>query len=119
MRWEACHTFSGSWGYYRDETSWKDAGQLINILIDTVSLGGNLLMNVGPTGRGTFDARAITALDTYGEWMRLNGRAIYGAGPSAYKAPSGCRFTQKGNRLYLHIRPGRSATSTSRDWGGR
>ena len=103
VRWEACHTFSGSWGYYRDETTWKDAGQLINILIDTVSLGGNLLMNVGPTGRGTFDARAITALDTYGDWMRLNGRAIYGAGPSTYKAPNGCRFTQKGNRLYLHV----------------
>ena len=75
----------------------------INMLIDTVSLGGNLLMNVGPTGRGTFDARAITALDTYGEWMHLNGRAIYGAGPSIHKAPNGCRFTQKGNRLYLHI----------------
>ena len=98
-----CHTFSGSWGYHRDETTWKDAGQLINILVDTVSLGGNLLMNVVPTARGTFDARAHTALETYGKWLHVNGRAIYGAGPSEYQAPNGTRFTQKGNRLYLHL----------------
>lgn len=103
VRWEVCHTFSGSWGYHRDETTWKDANQLINILVDTVALGGNLLMNVGPTARGTFDARANAALETYGKWLHLNGRAIYGAGPSEYQAPNGTRFTQKGNRLYLHL----------------
>ena len=103
VRWEVCHTFSGSWGYHRDESTWKDAGQLINLLVDTVALGGNLPMNVGPTGRGTFDARAIAALDTYGTWLRLNGRAIYGAGPASHIAPNGCRFTQRGNRLYLHV----------------
>lgn len=101
--WEMCQTFSGSWGYYRDEESWKSARQLIQILIDGVALGGNLLMNVGPTGRGTFDARAIAALDAYAGWMRLHGRAIYGAGRSGYVAPDGCRYTQKGNRLYVHI----------------
>jgi alpha-L-fucosidase len=103
VRWEVCHTFSGSWGYYRDETTWKDANQLINILVDTVSMGGNLLMNVGPTGRGNFDARANKALATYGNWLHYNGRSIYGAGPSEFKAPNGCKFTQRGNRLYLHI----------------
>jgi len=55
--WEVCHTFSGSWGYYRDEESWKSPEQLVKLLIDSVALGGNLLMNVGPTGRGTFDQR--------------------------------------------------------------
>lgn len=103
VRWEVCHTFSGSWGYYRDETTWKDAGQLINILVDTVALGGNLLMNVGPTARGTFDHRANAALETYAEWMRVNSRSIYGAGPSQFIAPFGCKFTQKGKRLYLHV----------------
>ena len=103
VRWEACHTMSGSWGYHRDETSWKDAGQLINLLVDTVALGGNLLMNVGPTARGTFDKRAQAALATYGQWLHLNGRAIYGAGASAFKPPNGGKFTQRGNRLYLHV----------------
>lgn len=101
--WEMCQTFSGSWGYFRDEESWKSPEQLIQILIDGVSLGGNLLMNVGPTARGTFDQRAIDALEVYAKWMRLHGRAIYGAGRSAFVAPDGCRYTQKGNRLYLHI----------------
>ncbi|GLQ09708.1 alpha-L-fucosidase [Devosia yakushimensis] len=103
VTWEACHTFSGSWGYYRDEETWKNPEQLIKLLVDTVSLGGNLLMNVGPTGRGTFDSRANDALAVYGEWMRLNSRSIYGAGPSTFQAPKDCRLTQKGNRLYLHI----------------
>ena len=100
---EMCQTFSGSWGYYRDEESWKSPEQLLQILIDGVALGGNLLMNVGPTGRGTFDQRAIDSLDVYGKWMRLHGRAIYGAGRSDFVPPDGCRYTQKGNRLYLHI----------------
>jgi alpha-L-fucosidase len=101
--WEVCHTFSGSWGYYRDEESWKSPEQLVKLLIDSVALGGNLLMNVGPTGRGTFDQRAIDALEVYGDWLRLHGRAVYGAGRSSFTAPDGCRFTQRDDRLYLHI----------------
>jgi len=101
--WEVCHTFSGSWGYHRDETTWKSPEQLIQILIDSVSLGGNLLMNVGPTARGTFDKRANDALEVYGEWLRLHGRAIYGATRSSFAAPRDCRLTQRGNRLYVHV----------------
>ncbi|MBQ4618402.1 MAG: alpha-L-fucosidase, partial [Clostridia bacterium] len=48
VTWEACQTFSGSWGYYRDEQTWKSPEMLIRMLVNTVSLGGNLLMNVGP-----------------------------------------------------------------------
>jgi alpha-L-fucosidase len=101
--WEACQTFSGSWGYHRDETTWKSPEQLIEMLINTVATGGNLLMNVGPTGRGTFDHRALDALQVYAEWMKLHNRAIYGCTQSEFGAPSGCRYTQNGNRLYLHI----------------
>jgi alpha-L-fucosidase len=101
--WETCQTFSGSWGYHRDETTWKSPEQLIQMLVNTVSAGGNLLMNVGPTARGTFDARALAALKVYGEWMRVNGRAIYGCTQSEFQAPPDCRFTQSGKRLYLHV----------------
>lgn len=103
VTWEMCQTFSGSWGYFRDEESWKSPSQLVQILIDGVALGGNLLMNVGPTARGSFDPRAIAALEAYAGWMKLHSRAIYGAGRSQFVAPDGCRYTQKGNRLYLHI----------------
>ena len=87
--WETCQTFSGSWGYYRDETSWKSPAQLIELLVDTVSKGGNLLMNVGPTARGTFDERAMDRLAAFGRWMQVNGPSIYGAtqAPDGFKAP--------------------------------
>lgn len=101
--WETCQTFSGSWGYHRDETTWKSPEQLIEMLVNTVSTGGNLLMNVGPTGRGTFDKRAEDALEVYGEWLTLHGRSIYGCTQSEFTAPQGCRFTQNGDRLYLHV----------------
>jgi alpha-L-fucosidase len=101
--WETCQTFSGSWGYHRDETTWKSPEQLIQMLINSVACGGNLLMNVGPTARGTFDQRALDALAVYRDWMRLHSRAIYGCTQSAYAAPADCRFTQRGQRLYLHI----------------
>jgi alpha-L-fucosidase len=101
--WEACQTFSGSWGYHRDETSWKSPQQLIQMLVNTVATGGNLLMNVGPTARGTFDERALEALGIYAEWMALHSRSIYGCTQSEFEAPVDCRLTQNGNRLYLHI----------------
>ena len=107
--WEACQTFSGSWGYYRDETSWKSPGQLIRMLVNTVSAGGNLLMNVGPTARGCFDRRACKALTVFADWMKFNSRSIYGctmAEPDLLAAcPRDCRMTQSqdGTRLYLHL----------------
>lgn len=105
--WEACHTFSGSWGYHRDETSWKSPEMLIQMLINTVSLGGNLLMNVGPTSRGVLDYRAIDALKVYEDWMKYNSRSIYGCtmAEPEFKTPNGCRLTQSedGKRLYIHI----------------
>lgn len=107
VTWEACQTFSGSWGYHRDETSWKSPEMLIQMLIKTVSLGGNLLMNVGPTSRGYLDSRAEDALKAYGDWMHYNSRSIYGCtmAEPEFKAPDGCKFTQSedGRRLYVHL----------------
>ncbi len=105
--WEACQTFSGSWGYYRDEQTWKNPEMLLRMLVNTVSLGGNLLMNVGPTSRGYFDARAQAALKVYADWMKFNSRSIYGCtmAEPEFVAPADCRYTQSadGSRLYLHL----------------
>lgn len=105
--WEACHTFSGSWGYYRDELTWKSPEMLIQLLCNTVSCGGNLLMNVGPTGRGYLDSRAENALGVFGEWMKYNSRSIYGCtmAEPEFIPPRGCRLTQStdGKRLYIHM----------------
>ena len=105
--WETCQTFSGSWGYYRDELTWKDNKQLLALLIETVSKGGNLLLNVGPTARGTFDYRADNALAEMGEWMKYNSRSIYNCtqAPDDFEAPDNTILTYnpETNRLYVHL----------------
>jgi len=105
--WETCQTFSGSWGYYRDEHTWKDKKQLLVLLIESVSKGGNLLLNVGPTARGTFDYRAQNALGEMGEWMKYNSRSIYGCtqAPEKFNAPDNTLLTynEEKNRLYIHL----------------
>ena len=105
--WETCQTFSGSWGYYRDETTWKSPAQLIELLVESVSKGGNLLLNVGPTARGTFDNRAQERLDAMGELMKVNSRSVYGCteAPAGLTAPANTVFTYNPvtNRLYVHL----------------
>ena len=104
--WEGCQTFGGSWGYKRDEYTWKSEKQCIDMLVNHVSRGGNLLMNVGPTSRGFLDDRAMTGLGYFAKWMKYNSAAIYGCGAApGLTAPDGCRYTwnPKTNRLYLHI----------------
>jgi alpha-L-fucosidase len=105
--WETCQTFSGSWGYYRDETSWKSPAQLLELLIESVSKGGNLLLNVGPTARGSFDFRAQERLKAMGEWMKVNSRSIYGCteAPQEFTAPANTLLTYnpETKRLYIHL----------------
>lgn len=105
--WETCQTFSGSWGYYRDEYTWKDNKQLLVLLIESVSKGGNVLLNVGPTARGAFDERADKALKGMGDWMKFNDRSIYGCtqAPESYEVPDNTLLTYnpKTNCLYVHL----------------
>jgi alpha-L-fucosidase len=101
--WEACQTLNGSWGFDRDNLDYKSPDLLVRMLIDSVAKGGNLLLNVGPDGRGQIDPRARRTLADIGAWMRLNSRSIYGCGPSDFTAPPDCRYTQRGDRLYLHM----------------
>jgi len=105
--WETCQTFSGSWGYYRDEYTWKSIHQLTVMLIETVSKGGNLLLNVGPTARGVFDDRANERLEGIEKWMKFHSRSIYGCtqAPDEFKTPDNCLLTYNPTtkRLYIHV----------------
>lgn len=105
VTWELCQTFSGSWGYHRDESSWLSPEMLVRMLVNTVSCGGNLLLNVGPTSRGCFDKRANAALEAMGEWMKYNSRSIYGCTQAEFVSPADVRFTENedGTRLYVHL----------------
>lgn len=107
LTWESCQTFSGAWGYSRDEMSWKSPEMLIRMLLRCVCNGGNLIMNVGPTGRGCFDDRADAALDVFAHWMKFNNRSVYGCTKAEpeFEAPVGTVMTQSidGSRLYIHL----------------
>jgi len=125
VAWESPQTFSGSWGYFRDETSWKTSKQLLEMLLYTTSRGGNLLLNVGPTGRGEIDARATQCLEQIAAWMRPNSRAIHGctAAPAEIGPPDKCVLTYdaNANKLYVHVldwpaTPGPRGQSTYLYW---
>jgi alpha-L-fucosidase len=127
VAWESPQTFSGSWGYHRDEQTWKSEQQVLEMLIYCVSRGGNLLLNVGPTARGEFDPRAMQRLDALGRWMHHHGRAIYGCGraPDDLPAPPGMALTWNPTRrrLYLHLlhwpaTPGPRGESVILPWVG-
>lgn len=121
--WETCQTFSGSWGYYRDEMTWKDTKQLLVLLIESVSKGGNLLLNVGPTARGTFDYRANKKLEEMGLWMKYNNRSIYGCtqAPEEFSIPDNSLLTYnpETNRLYVHLLDYPMKWFTLKGFGGK
>lgn len=101
--WELNNTENRHWGYYRDDRDWKTPEQIVRMLVDVVSKGGNFLLNIGPTARGAFSPHSRQLLRAVGEWIEIHEAAIRGAGPSAFEPPRDCRYTQRGHRLYLHV----------------
>ena len=76
--WESCMTLNHTWGFKSDDTDWKSAKTLIRTLTDIASKGGNYLLNVGPDSHGEIPAESLGRLVAVGEWMKINGEAIYG-----------------------------------------
>lgn len=107
--WETCQTINGTWEYTHFDRNWKSPTELIHQLIDTVSKGGNYLLNIGPKPDGTVPQSTVDILHAIGGWMKVNGESIYGTAANPFPAgvPWG-RCTLKhlpdGNtRLYFHI----------------
>ncbi len=105
--WEVCMTMNTSWGYKWYDENWKSTKELIHMLVDIASKGGNLLLNVGPTAEGEFPKASIERLKQMGVWMQKNGESIYGTSASPFfKLPWGRCTTKEvdGNtQLYLHV----------------
>jgi alpha-L-fucosidase len=107
--WETCMTLNKHWGYFKGDEAWKSAEVLIRNLVDVASKDGNFLLNVGPTGEGIIPAGAVGRLQEVGEWLAINGPAIYGTQGSPLKVPSSWgRCTERveadgGAILYLHV----------------
>lgn len=104
--WEECRGIGGSFGYNRNENleSYSTSEEVVHILIDKVARGGNLLLNVGPTADGRIPVIQQQRLKDMGDWLKVNGEAIYGtkswAGADASRQ-NNVFYTQKGNDLYV------------------
>ncbi|HWA25021.1 MAG TPA: alpha-L-fucosidase [Lacunisphaera sp.] len=105
--WETCMTLNRHWGYYLGDEDWKPLETVIRNLVDIASKGGNLLLNVGPTGEGVIPAGSVQRLKEIGAWLAINGEAIHGTSASPLKQPAWGRLTQKagadGTTLFLHV----------------
>jgi alpha-L-fucosidase len=101
--WEVCMTMNGHWGYNAYDDRWKSTEDLLRKLIDIVSKGGNFLLNVGPNQYGIIPEVCQQNLREIGEWLNLNGEAVYGTQASPFPFLSWGRATMKGQKLYLHV----------------
>ena len=77
--WELCLTMNQSWGYQPRDNQYKNANQLIHVLADTIGMGGNLLLDIGPRADGSIDERQVRILEKMGRWTGKHAEAIYGS----------------------------------------
>lgn len=103
IAWESCVTMNGIWGYSATDHYFKPAPMLIKKLVECVSKGGNMLLNVGPDALGDFPPQSTAILKQIGEWMRRNHDSIYGCGRSDLPKPEYGRITANGKDLYFHV----------------
>ena len=103
MVWEACITMNNHWGYCAEDRFFKPAPMLIKKLVECVSKGGNLLLNVGPDAKGNIPPQSLEILGEIGAWMKRNGESVYGCGKAGMEKPDNGRITRKGNKLYYHL----------------
>ncbi len=105
--WESCMTMNDHWGYNKHDQDWKSTSTLVRNLIDCASKGGNYLLNVGPTAEGLIPDASIERLHAIGQWMKVNGEAIYDTQASPFRKLAWGRCTQKADGkntiLYLHV----------------
>lgn len=103
VAWEACVTMNGSWGYNQTDKAFKPAPMIIRKLVECVSKGGNLLLNVGPDAKGNIPVQSVKILEDVAAWMGKNNESIYGCGFADIEKPDFGRVTKKDNVLYFHV----------------
>ena len=87
--WESCMTLNDHWGFNRHDEHWKSPETILHNLCDIASKGGNYLLNVGPTSEGVIPQPSVDCLASVGAWMKVNGQAVYGSGPTPFGAEAG------------------------------
>lgn len=101
--WEACMTLNDSWGYQAADDNWKSSKTVIRNLISCVRDSGNYLLNIGPKGDGSIPDASVRILGEVGDWMKVNGHAIYNSDPCQVRRSNYASFTRIDNTLYMHV----------------
>ncbi len=104
MDWETCLTVGSNWGYNRHDTVLKSPATIIRHLQECASRGGNLLLNINPMPDGRVPEGVADCFRRVGEWMDVNGEAIYGSRPlPELTLPEGVCCTQAEEDLYIFL----------------
>jgi alpha-L-fucosidase len=101
--WESIYTHNDSWGYIEHDMNFKSSKEIIQLLANVASKGGNLMLNVGPDGNGKIPYYSVKYLKETGKWLNKNGESIYGTTFGFVPAQPWGVTTCKGNRLFLHV----------------
>ena len=103
LDWESCMTMNDTWGFKRGDENWKSSETLIHNLVDVVAKGGNYLLNVGPTAEGLIPQESIDRLLEMGQWLEVNGEAIYSTKRAAhFREGELIRYTSAKNNKQLY-----------------
>ena len=103
LDWETPATINHTWGFKSYDHAWKATADLIHKLVDIASKGGNYLLNVGPTAEGLIPQPSADRLRAMGDWLRVNGDAVYATRPGPIQGVDWCRSTVKPGKLFLHV----------------
>jgi alpha-L-fucosidase len=116
--WEACMTMNDTWGYKSYDTAFKSTETLLRNLIDIASKGGNYLLNIGPDSKGNVPPAEVERLRQVGQWLAVNGEAVYGSKPTLFgEEAGGFSTTEKdseGKPKFIPAWKWRSTTTTNK-----
>jgi alpha-L-fucosidase len=101
--WEECMTINDTWAYNKNDQHYKSVKQLVQILADVASKGGNFLLDVGPTPEGTIQPEFVERLRGMGQWLKVNGESIYGTTYGPLQNLAFGKTTAKDDTVYIHV----------------
>jgi len=100
---EVCMTINDNWGIHFENENHKSTQRLVQNLVRSASVGGNYLLNVGPTAEGTILPEHSRRLREMGTWLKLNGESVYGTHKGLLPASPGMVSTHKSGVHFVHV----------------
>lgn len=101
--WESCITLNRNWGWHSGDNHWKPSTEVLELLIQAASGGGNLLVNVGPMADGKLPEKSVEILVDCGLWLNFNRESISNSERHGFTWNNTCLVTQINDRVFLHF----------------